>query len=359
MSGYNYRRASGAKRGRTTAKTKAYAKPTKLPANFVVVDFETTGLSADRNQIIQIGAVKYANGEQVSTYSSYINPFEALSDTIVRITGITDEILAEAPAVEDVWPEFLSYINGEVLVAHNASFDMKFLLATSQDLRLESIVYEVIDTVPLARKFFDTPNHKLETLKDYLGLEHQSHDALEDCIVTGKVYMNCWHKTPEKQRIGTVGTNIKPVVPPQSDTFETDELRLYQSINVFLQGQRMASFFAMKHVSKTLSLDGYYPFARITYNSKSRFISLRGNIDAFQVMYPSAPTMVAPASDWGDFRVTLADMADVLTYRDYILDQYFQTVARLQADIRAEKIVEADWRKFQAQKRLVDMACGN
>ncbi|EUJ37119.1 exonuclease domain-containing protein [Brochothrix campestris] len=353
MSYRNYRRTS------TKKTAKAYQKPTKLPASFVVVDFETTGLSPERHQVIQIGAVKYENGQQVSTYSSYINPFEALSDTIVRITGITDEILATAPAVEDVWPDFLAYIAGYTIVAHNASFDMKFLLATSCDLRLEEVTYHVLDTVPLARKYFDTPNHKLETLKNHLGLDNQSHDALEDCIVTGKVYMMCWQKTPERGRSGTLG---KAAVIPQkasTDSFSEDELRLYQSLNVFLQGQRMASFFAVKHVGKTFSLEGYFTFARITCNSKSQFISLRGNQETFTIAYPNAIIQAAPKSDWGTFRVTITHLADVLIYRDFLIDCYLRNVTRLKREIDAQKIVEQDWRKYQLLKQQVDEAAGN
>lgn len=173
-----------------------YTRVRKLVSDFVVLDFETTGLSPIENNIIQIGAIRYVNFEVVEEYNTLVNPKESISSTITRITGITNDDVANAPTIEIVLPALLEFINKNVIVAHNASFDMKFLLENIERLNLTSEKYRVIDTLSLARKYIDeTPNHKLPTLKAFLNLDDlESHDALADCKVTGKLYKYCFNK---------------------------------------------------------------------------------------------------------------------------------------------------------------------
>lgn len=173
-----------------------YTRVRKLVSDFVVLDFETTGLSPVENNIIQIGAIRYVNFELVEEYNTLVNPKEPISSTITKITGITNKDVANAPTIEQVLPSLLEFINTNVIVAHNASFDMKFLLENIEWLNLTSEKYRVIDTLSLARKCIDeTPNHKLPTLKAFLNLDHlESHDALADCKVTGELYKYCYEK---------------------------------------------------------------------------------------------------------------------------------------------------------------------
>lgn len=181
---------------RQTKKKYDYTRVRKLVSDFVVLDFETTGLSPIENNIIQIGAIRYVNFELVEEYNTLVNPKEPISSTITKITGITNKDVANAPAIEQVLPSLLEFINTNVIVAHNASFDMKFLLENIERLNLTSKKYRVIDTLSLARKCIDeTPNHKLPTLKAFLNLDHlESHDALADCKVTGELYKYCYDK---------------------------------------------------------------------------------------------------------------------------------------------------------------------
>lgn len=173
-----------------------YTRVRKLVSDFVVLDFETTGLSPVENNIIQIGAIRYVNFELVEEYNTLVNPKEPISSTITKITGITNKDVANAPTIEQVLPSLLEFINTNVIVAHNASFDMKFLLENIERLNLTSEKYRVINTLSLARKCIDeTPNHKLPTLKAFLNLDHlESHDALADCKVTGELYKYCYEK---------------------------------------------------------------------------------------------------------------------------------------------------------------------
>lgn len=172
-----------------------YSKVRKLVTEYVVLDFETTGFDYNKDKIIQIGAVRYRNHEKVDQYVTYVNPQCKISTKITSITGITDLDVANAPLIKEALPELLQFIDKDTVVAHNAPFDMKFLLQNIYTCKIEFHKFRVLDTLPLARKTIETPNHKLETLKKFLDMDqHSSHDSLEDCLVTGELYIYCYKK---------------------------------------------------------------------------------------------------------------------------------------------------------------------
>lgn len=174
-----------------------YTKTRKFVTDFTVLDFETTGLDAEEDSIIQIAAVKYRNFERVDEFFTYINPIEDIPAKVTRITGITNEDVENAPYIFDKIYELVEFLEGETIVAHNAHFDMKFLLTNINNTKkLSYIKYRVIDTLSLSRKYIDfTKNHKLSTLKSFLKLNHlKSHDALHDCYVTAELYKYCYEE---------------------------------------------------------------------------------------------------------------------------------------------------------------------
>lgn len=172
------------------AQPKKYKSSMKAVDNYVVLDFETTGLKAGSDKIIQIGAVKYIGHNREDTMYLLINPERNISSTITRITGIRNADVQEAPVIEEVAHELIAFIEGLPIVAHNAPFDMGFLYALEEITPIPE--YTVIDTVRLARKaIYETPNHKLTTLAAFLELEHNAHDALGDCLVTAEIYQYC------------------------------------------------------------------------------------------------------------------------------------------------------------------------
>lgn len=172
------------------AKPKNYKSSLAKVDDYVVLDFETTGLRAGSDKIIQIGAVKYIGHMHKDTMYVTINPEQHISSTITRITGITNADVRDAPVIEDVAHELITFIGGLPIIAHNAPFDMGFLYALEEITPIPE--YTVIDTVKLARKAIpETPNHKLTTLSAYLELEHNAHDALGDCLATAAIYQFC------------------------------------------------------------------------------------------------------------------------------------------------------------------------
>ncbi len=172
------------------AQPKKYKSSMKTVENYVVLDFETTGLKAGSDKIIQIGAVKYIGHNREDTMYLLINPERNISSTITRITGIRNADVQDAPVIEEVAHELIAFIEGLPIVAHNAPFDMGFLYALEEITPIPE--YTVIDTVRLARKAInETPNHKLTTLAAFLELEHNAHDALGDCLATAEIYQYC------------------------------------------------------------------------------------------------------------------------------------------------------------------------
>lgn len=164
----------------------------QLDNNITTLDFETTGFSPVNHEIIQIGAVKYKDGEEIDRFERFVEPFYPIPWKITQLTGITTEMVMGAPPIEYSLNELNEFLKGETIVAHNASFDMKFLYENLRRYEIDHESFKVIDTVKLARKsIVGLPNYKLPTLKSFLGINVGSHNAIEDCLVTGELYYYC------------------------------------------------------------------------------------------------------------------------------------------------------------------------
>ncbi len=172
-----------------------YNKEKELVKDYVVFDLETTGFDAKICEIIEIGALKYKNDQLVDEFNMLVKPNNSIPEVITNITGIDDKMVLEAKKIEEVLPEFISFIEDLTLIAHNSSFDLSFIEENIKKLNLEMINNKNIDTVRLAKKYIpDVYNHKLETLKKYFNLEYGSHRSLEDCYTTNYVYQYCKDK---------------------------------------------------------------------------------------------------------------------------------------------------------------------
>lgn len=154
--------------------------------NYIVIDTETTGLSAQRDHIIEISALKIKNGEIIENYTSLVNPGIMIPKSSIKIHGITDDMVIDAPTIDQVLPEFLNFIGNQPLIGHNLSFDLRFINSYLD----KNINHNLSDTMLIARKKLGfLPNHKLITLIEYFELgESQEHRSLSDCIYTYKVY---------------------------------------------------------------------------------------------------------------------------------------------------------------------------
>ena len=161
---------------------------------FVVFDLETTGLnsaptSGNMDKIIEIGAYKVVDGVISESFTTFINPQKKLSEEIIRLTGITEEMVANAPTYERVMPDFFKFCDGSILVGHNiAGFDFKFV-----DYYCARLGYmlerKIIDTIPLAQELLFLSNYKLNTVADKFGIVFNHHRAIDDALVTAKIFI--------------------------------------------------------------------------------------------------------------------------------------------------------------------------
>ena len=155
---------------------------------FVAIDVETTGLSPITNELIEVSAIKYDGNKRVDTFSTLIKPKVRIPYYITNITGITNDMVEEAPEVEEVMPELIDFVGDLPIVAHNANFDYKFIQNYSNNSFTKN---KVIDTVPIGRRLYpELPNHKLGTIAKHIGItEDGFHRAEFDCECCAKIYM--------------------------------------------------------------------------------------------------------------------------------------------------------------------------
>ncbi len=148
---------------------------------FICFDIETTGLSAVHERITEIGAVKIKNGEVIDSFCTFVNPQKIIPSKITELTGITNDMVKEAPTEEMAIKNFFNFCgNDSVLVAHNATFDISFIKAACKRLNLE-LNYTYIDTVPICRALLtNIRNVKLDTVVSYLKLPSFNHHRASD-----------------------------------------------------------------------------------------------------------------------------------------------------------------------------------
>ncbi|MGR3763897.1 PolC-type DNA polymerase III [Rossellomorea sp. NS-SX7] len=169
-------------------------------AVYVVFDVETTGLSAVYDTIIELAAVKIKDGEIIDRFESFANPHHPLSATTIDLTGITDDMVQNAPEINDVLHDYHKWVGDDILVAHNASFDMGFLNAGYQKAGLPKAANPVIDTLELARLLYPQfKNHRLNTLAKKFDVElTQHHRAIYDAEATGYLLLKMLKDAFEK-----------------------------------------------------------------------------------------------------------------------------------------------------------------
>ena len=162
-----------------------------MSQSFVVFDLETTGLSPADCAITEIGAVVVENGEITESYNSFVNPGCHIPEEITKITNITDEMVADAPGQEEALRAFLEFVDGRVLIAHNAhGFDIRFLKACAERYGVP-FGNTYIDTLPLAQALYlGLRNYKLDTIGKYLEIPpFQHHRACDDAKALAQIYV--------------------------------------------------------------------------------------------------------------------------------------------------------------------------
>ena len=167
---------------------------------FVVFDLETTGFSARRNRIIEIGAVKIVNGTITDRFSAFVNPSMPIPYKITKLTGITDAMVREAGDIATVLPQFTAFAEDAVLVGHNVSFDISFI---RENCRRQGIPasYTTVDTLALSRLFFPKQaRHTLDAVAKTLQVVLETHHrAVDDAEATARIFLKFLKKRQQEQ----------------------------------------------------------------------------------------------------------------------------------------------------------------
>lgn len=160
-----------------------------VPTDYVVFDFETTGMKPGINSIIEIGAVKVIKGNIDGVFNTLIDPEQFIPHYISNITHITNQMVEGKRTIGDILPEFVSFIGDLPLIAHNARFDMSFLLANAKKQHIE-IKNPVLDTLWLSRKFNkECAKHNLAYLTEFFNINlKNAHRAYFDALATNELY---------------------------------------------------------------------------------------------------------------------------------------------------------------------------
>ncbi|MCM1145188.1 MAG: PolC-type DNA polymerase III [Blautia sp.] len=165
-------------------------KGQNLEETFVVFDIETTGFSPVHNKIIEIGAVKVSGGQITERFSTFVNPDVPIPFEIEKLTGIQDNMVVDAPHIDVALPQFLEFCGDAVLVAHNASFDMGFIMENCDRLGIGHD-FTYVDTVGIARILLPgQAKHTLDAVAKTLGISLENHHrAVEDAEATAEIFV--------------------------------------------------------------------------------------------------------------------------------------------------------------------------
>lgn len=161
-----------------------------FPNDYTVVDIETTGLSPEYDEIIEICAFKYRGGELVNKYSTLVKPEREVNDFITQLTGITNNMLASAPSAVDVMQPLYDFIGSDIIVGHNVNFDINFLYDYCTSILSIPLSNDFVDTMRIARLLHKENKHnRLSDLAKQYNLSYDgAHRAGFDCALTNSIY---------------------------------------------------------------------------------------------------------------------------------------------------------------------------
>lgn len=176
-----------------------------FPDQYVIVDIETTGLSPEWDDIIEVSGVRYNKDfEEIDHFSELVQPegvplpeggYHYVSEFITDLTGITNEMLANARPTKEVIPEFLNYLGDSFIIGYNVNFDINFLYDNAEYLELPPFSNDFMDVMRLSRKLYpDMKHHRLADMANVYSVDYtNAHRSLKDCYITAEVYRNLYN----------------------------------------------------------------------------------------------------------------------------------------------------------------------
>lgn len=138
-----------------------------IPDTYTVIDIETTGLDSRFCEIIELSALRYSNGSLIDSFTTLVKPTEPIDDFITELTGITNDLVSDAPAISDAIKNFYNFVGSDILVGYNVHFDINFIYDVLQNTHGLDFTNSFVDVMRFAKKLLpDLKNHKLETVAD-------------------------------------------------------------------------------------------------------------------------------------------------------------------------------------------------
>ncbi len=174
-----------------------------FPSDYTVIDLETTGLNPLADSIIEVAGLKVRNGEIVDTFCSLVYPQTPVSEFIQEFTGITDQMLQDAPSAQDIIPAFVDFIETDIVVGHNVVFDVSFIQRWIYECSQREFRNDFTDTLRIARKIYPhLSHHRLSDMIAYRNLPPATfHRALGDCQMTHALF--CAMQTDMLDKFGS------------------------------------------------------------------------------------------------------------------------------------------------------------
>lgn len=165
----------------------------EFPKEYVVIDLETTGLNPEFDEIIEVAGIRVIDDQVVNEFSSLVKPKLKIPNFVEELTGITNELVQNAPPIEVVLPKFVDFIGNSTLVAYNAHFDINFIYDNYLEIRNSEFRNNFVDVLRVSRRLYpELNNHRLITVAKHLNINYgNSHRAKEDSIVCNEVFLSC------------------------------------------------------------------------------------------------------------------------------------------------------------------------
>ena len=236
---------------------------------FVAFDLETTGLSAQNDTIIEIGAVIMRNGQEVDRFQTFVDPRRKLEKKIIELTGIDDSMLKGAPLIEEVLPKFLEFVGDRILVAHNADFDTGFIRAACQRLGLP-YAFTSADTLILAQNLMPhLGKFKLDIVSNALSLpDFTHHRAADDAVTCGLIFARFLKMMEEDHDIHS----LKAVNPAMMSLRSQGRVLDRKSRHIILFAKNQLG---LRNLYELISLSNLKYFKRQPRIPKSELLRLR------------------------------------------------------------------------------------
>lgn len=194
-----------------------------FPNDYVVIDIETTGLSPNNCEIIELSALKVENNEITDTFTSLVKPAAPIPESIQKLTGITNEMVSGAPSIVDILPSYIDFLGKNIVLGHNVTFDISFLHYYCEKCIDCTFPNNYIDTLRISRKLIsDIDNYKLGTLAAHFNIPQEAaHRALDDCKTTNELFINlkALNKETEDSFV-SLFENVEPVLAGKTVVFK-------------------------------------------------------------------------------------------------------------------------------------------